>query len=291
VDSVKRHQIIARVVSNRLWGALGGAVGLLQSAIVRRPPQQPAEVLLCQSRTVVDWLRDLPEAAFLQPSVLAGWSLRDLAGHLVYAHRTLRESLGRPSSEPPLPIHVYVRGYRPNAEAIFDASRAAADAPDVVGGLQAEVEACTAALAEQRSPVVRGPRGPISLADMVHTRIVELVVHSDDLTRSAPDRDPVELRRPALAAATRTLAAILAGQQPGRSVEVRVPPFAAVQCGVGDPGPRHTRGTPPNVVETDPITFVRLATGRIAWVDGVRAGTVHASGLRADLSAALPVLS
>ena len=65
----------------------------------------------------------------------------------------------------------------------------------------------------------------------------------------------------------------------------------AVQCGLGDPGPTHTRGTPPNVVETDALTFLRLATGRQAWSDAVSAGQVHASGLRADLSPALPLLS
>ena len=58
-----------------------------------------------------------------------------------------------------------------------------------------------------------------------------------------------------------------------------------------DPGPTHTRGTPPNVVETDPVTFLRLTTGRISWAEGVHAGTIHASGLRADLSGALPLLS
>ena len=73
-------------------------------------------------------------------------------------------------------------------------------------------------------------------------------------------------------------------------MEVRIPPYAAVQCGLGDPGPTHTRGTPPNVVETDAVTFLRLATGRLP---GRRraAGQVHASGFRADLSSALPLLS
>jgi Bacterial SCP ortholog len=74
-------------------------------------------------------------------------------------------------------------------------------------------------------------------------------------------------------------------------VEVRVPPYAAVQCAISDPGPTHTRGTPPNVVETDPLTFLRLATGRTRWTDALATGTVHASGLRADLSAVLPLLS
>ena len=151
---------------------------------------------------------------------------------------------------------------------------------------------CTARFATGRLPeVVLGPRGPITAQNLLLTRVVELVVHSDDLSRSLPEQLPVELARPALARATRTLCAILAGQQPGHSVEVRVPPYAAVQCGVGGPGPAHTRGTPPNVVETDPVTFLRLATGRITWADVVRDGLVHASGLRADLSTALPILS
>ena len=92
---------------------------------------------------------------------------------------------------------------------------------------------------------------------------------------------------PALAATARTLAEILAAQAPGRSVEVRVPPFVAVQAVAG---PRHTRGTPPNVVETDPVTWLRLATGRPPFADAVAAGAVRASGNRADLSAHLPAV-
>jgi putative sterol carrier protein len=69
-------------------------------------------------------------------------------------------------------------------------------------------------------------------------------------------------------------------------VELRVPPFVAVQCVAG---PRHTRGTPPNVVETDAATWLRLATGELAWDDAVAEGRVSASGNRADLSAHLPL--
>ena len=92
----------------------------------------------------------------------------------------------------------------------------------------------------------------------------------------------------ALRIAVRTLANALAAGAPGRSVEVRIPGPAgtAVQCVAG---PRHTRGTPPNVVETDAATFVALATGRVRWADAVADGRVVASGERADLSAYLPV--
>jgi Bacterial SCP ortholog len=86
--------------------------------------------------------------------------------------------------------------------------------------------------------------------------------------------------------AVRTLLARLAEQVPGRAVEVRVPPYGAIQCVAG---PRHTRGTPPNVVETDPVTWLELATGRLRWRSAVEAGKVRASGIRSDLSAYLPL--
>lgn len=91
----------------------------------------------------------------------------------------------------------------------------------------------------------------------------------------------------ALREATRYLAGLLAAQAPGRAVEVRVPPYTAVQC---IEGPRHTRGTPPNLVEMDPVTWVRLALGLTRWADARAAGAVRASGVRADLGPYLPVL-
>lgn len=78
----------------------------------------------------------------------------------------------------------------------------------------------------------------------------------------------------------------LARETPGRAVEVRIPPYGAVQA---VPGPRHTRGTPPNLVETDPQTWLALATGRVDWEDAVQTGQLRASGSRADLSAWLPL--
>jgi hypothetical protein len=92
--------------------------------------------------------------------------------------------------------------------------------------------------------------------------------------------------RAVVGAAVKTSARWLAQQVPGRSVELRVPPHVAVQC---IEGPRHTRGTPPNVVETDAATWLRLASGRVSWADAVAAGAITASGNRADLSAFLPL--
>jgi hypothetical protein len=92
--------------------------------------------------------------------------------------------------------------------------------------------------------------------------------------------------RAVLGAAVKTTARWLAQQVPGRSVELRVPPHVAVQC---VPGPRHTRGTPPNVIETDAATWLRLATGQLDWATAVAEGKVVASGNRADLSLHLPI--
>jgi len=91
-----------------------------------------------------------------------------------------------------------------------------------------------------------------------------------------------------LGAAVRLTLRALAGAAPGGSVEVRVPPYGVVQCIAG---PRHTRGTPPNVVQTDPRTWLLLATGRTTWEAASRAGLVMASGTRADEVAAwLPLV-
>jgi hypothetical protein len=92
--------------------------------------------------------------------------------------------------------------------------------------------------------------------------------------------------RAVLGAAVKTTARWLAQHVPGRSVELRVPPHVAVQC---IEGPRHTRGTPPNVVETDAATWLRLATGQLTWDAALAEGKLVASGNRADLSPHLPL--
>lgn len=85
---------------------------------------------------------------------------------------------------------------------------------------------------------------------------------------------------------TKHFLAVLEQRAPGHSVEVRVPPYAAVQV---IPGVRHTRGTPPAVVETDALTWIALATGELAWEDAESSGRVVASGERADLAPYLPL--
>jgi Bacterial SCP ortholog len=93
------------------------------------------------------------------------------------------------------------------------------------------------------------------------------------------------LPRATIATAVRYSLEEVTARAPGNSVEVRVPPFGVTQC---VEGPRHTRGTPPNVIECDAATWLAMVSGQLRWADAVAAGKVAASGLRADLSALLP---
>ncbi|MCW5250162.1 sterol carrier family protein [Streptomyces sp. SHP 1-2] len=174
-----------------------------------------------------------------------------------------------------------------DADAVDRTARALAAAHPVPEDLLMEAERRFTALldAHPGGRLLPTGGGALPLADFVVTRAVELVVHSDDLDTAVPGL-AVRYDRGAMAAATRLLADALAARAPGGSTEVRIPPHAVVQC---VEGPRHTRGTPPNVVETDPLTWVRLATGRLAWRDAVDDGRVRASGERADLAPLLPL--
>ncbi len=241
-----------------------------------------------QSAALADWLTDLPDDAFAAPSALPGWTVRTLVGHIVGSKDGLVEWLTTRAEGKALPAATYVRAYAPAAADITAQSAALGDA-DTPAGLIARLRT-PVSVAPDLTPatVLDGPRGPITALDFSRTRVLDLVVHCDDLSRTFPGRAAVPLCRVALATTTRTLAEFLAAQAPGRSVEIRIPPYVAVQAVAG---PRHTRGTPPNVVETDPVTWLRLATGRTRFPDEVAAGTVRASGNRADLTAYLPVLS
>ena len=93
-------------------------------------------------------------------------------------------------------------------------------------------------------------------------------------------RDPKVLEE-----VNQTLAALVE-KSPGRAIEVRIPPYAAVQCGNG---PTHTRGTPANVIEMEAETWLALASGKCTWADAMSQGLINASGARADLTELLPI--
>lgn len=240
--------------------------------------QRPADALLEQTAAVLDALRGLD-------GVTA--DADEVAGRLVALQRALRATLGSPVAERPQPLTALLTLA---AVAPPHPTLTAQEAVEELAAHVAEVESALGPDGLAGSAVVRTSSGPATLDDALAVQLVAQVLAADDLNRSHADPPLVTLGRGALARASRALVAVLADRHPGRSVEVRVPPFAAVQCAIGEPGPRHTRGTPPNVVETDAVTFLRLAVGRTPWSQAVASGKVAASGLRADLTPVLPLL-
>ncbi|MFC8227730.1 sterol carrier family protein [Streptomyces sp. NPDC057287] len=218
------------------------------------------------------------------------WTVRELAAHLAMALERVSRAMELPAPGGPRPEIALLEwpfSTALNAPGIAGSARDLAEARPGLDALYEE----TAARFGELVPDDAGDRlvttraGSMRLGDFLVTRTVELVVHTDDLHRATGLDIPYD--RQALAACTRLLADALADKAPGGSVEVRVPPFAVVQC-IG--GPKHTRGTPPNVVETDPLTWIRLATGRTRWADALEAAQVSASGERADLAPLLPLM-
>ena len=239
------------------------------------------------------WVDTVPADAWGRPCVLEGWTVTDLVLHLTRGIELLARIEPAEPGAVPLSIAQYVGAYPGAAAAIAEGTRAlAADlGDDVTGALDASWSRTVEGLDGWGSDgrrVVSALRGPIRLDDMVLTRTLELVVHGDDLARSVPEVEPPVHDRGALRDVVKLLLGVLAERAPGHTVEVRVPPFAAVQC---IEGASHTRGTPPNTVETDPLTWVRVACGRVPWSEAVHDGTVRASGTRApDLAPHLPLL-
>jgi hypothetical protein len=213
--------------------------------------------------------------------------MRDLVAHFGLVADSIRAASEMISQERPLRLGDYIATYRSGADDIDAKTRDWAFDDGFLFSVDASAAQAESALgAVEGNPVVAARRGPIRWVDFLRTRCIELTVHTDDLVRSV-ERDGPRLSRPCLQASTRAFADVLGWRAPGRSVEVRVPPFAAVQC---VEGVSHKRGTPPAVVETDPVTFCRLAAGRITWDAAAASGVLKTSGLRTDLSPYLPLL-
>ncbi|KAA6218690.1 maleylpyruvate isomerase family mycothiol-dependent enzyme [Streptomyces filamentosus] len=228
----------------------------------------------------------LPPEALGRPTRLGSWTVRELAGHVTAALGSVVRGLEGPEPEKrELTLLDWPFATRTAAARIDEDVRAAdtADLPGLYGRTAERYEELVAGADGERLVPTRF--GAMTLADFLVTRTVELVVHTDDLAAATGAEIPYD--RQALAACTRLLADALAVKAPGGAVEVRIPPYAVVQC---VEGPRHTRGTPPNVVETDPLTWIRLATGRSGWAAELDAARISASGERADLAELLPVM-
>ncbi|MFD5699262.1 maleylpyruvate isomerase family mycothiol-dependent enzyme [Streptomyces lasiicapitis] len=253
-------------------------------------PTKIRTAVLTQFGTVREAVAGLTPEQLAAPTRLGDWTVRELAAHLTMVLGSVARHLDAPE---PDKLEVPLQDWP------FRTSSAAAQVDDDVHGIVdagTDLDALFAHAVDRLAETLPGAAdtrlvpsrfGGMTLADFMVTRTVELVVHTDDLNDALPGLD-VPYDRQALAACTRLLADALATKAPGGSVEVRVPPFAVVQC---VEGPRHTRGTPPNVVETDPLTWIRLATGRTTWAAALDAAQVSASGERADLAGLLPIMS
>lgn len=253
-------------------------------------PARTRAAVLAQLTHVREAVRGLTDEQLALPTRLGEWTVRDLVAHIGMAVTAVERALGLPA--PPRQDTTVVQwpfATAGNASAIDAFTRGLTTRhPDLDAYLTGVDRSLRALLAEHPgSRLLETNAGALPLDDYLVTRAVELVVHTDDLNAAVPGLD-VPYDRQALAAATRLLADALAVKAPGGSTEVRVPPYAVVQC---VEGPRHTRGTPPNVVETDPLTWIRLATGRIGWKDALEEAKVSASGERADVGGLLPLMS
>ncbi|MFJ9563642.1 sterol carrier family protein [Streptomyces fuscichromogenes] len=252
-------------------------------------PGRIRTAVFAQFTNVRDAVRTLTPEQLALPTRLDGWTVRELVAHIGMAVTAVHRALDQP--EPAKADAVLLDwpfGTAGNSAAITDLTRRlAADHPDLDAYLaDADDGLRTLLAAHPGTRLLATSAGAMSLDDYLVTRAVELVVHTDDLDAAVAGLD-IPYDRQALAACTRLLADALAVKAPGGSTEVRVPPYAVVQC---VEGPRHTRGTPPNVVETDPLTWIRLATGRLDWRAAVADARVRAGGERADLGAYLPVM-
>lgn len=253
-------------------------------------PTKIRTAVLTQSAAVREAVAGLTPRQLAAPTRLGDWTVRELAAHLTMVLGSVARSLDAP--EPPkadVPLQDWAFQTSSAAARVDEGVRALAASDTGLDTLFADaVDRLAVTLPETPGTRIVPTRfGGMTLADFLVTRTVELTVHTDDLNAALPGLD-VPYDRQALAACTRLLADALAAKAPGGAVEVRVPPYAVVQC---VEGPRHTRGTPPNVVETDPLTWIRLATGRTTWAAAREAARISASGERADLSGLLPIMS
>ncbi|MFB7472797.1 sterol carrier family protein [Kitasatospora sp. NPDC056184] len=261
---------------------------------------RPAKVraaLVAQSEALRAAVHRLTAADLDRPTRLGEWRVRELLAHLAVQIEWVPAHLDDPlEGRPPLDLARWAVRVGTVAPLLDEQARAraadefAGDPASVAAAFDRAVEALLGALErpEAADPARRFEirLGSMALADFLVTRLVETVVHADDLA-AALGAAPFPHDRQAVAAVTRLLADAFAERTPGGAVELRVPPYAVVQA---VEGPRHTRGTPPNVVETDPLTWIRLATGRTVWADAVEAAALSASGERSDLRAYLPLL-
>lgn len=215
-----------------------------------------AGAFIRQSATLAAWAAGLDEPAWMSASSLPRWSVRDLVAHIVVVHESLLRTLPQPAKGPARALGDYVATYSAHAEQLENIAQTRSAALPA-GRLQerfAEVRAALVRHLDVDEPaVVESARGPISRLDFVRTRVLELVVHSDDLARSLPDRPGPTLDPQALAVTVAVLLEARAHQHPGATQHIEVPGIASCTC-AGAAGR----------FELEPIDALRVFTGRQA---------------------------
>jgi uncharacterized protein (TIGR03083 family) len=256
---------------------------------VRAPSHEDALAgTRAQYALLAEAVADLPDDAFAKPTRLEGWDVAALVAHLTrgaqaVVNRAESTAAGTPEIDALTYLSTMTRGAEGTAARAVEAAKGQKPA-----ALRAAFAAAVGAATSAEAPLdatVPGEAGTIGFGEYLVTRCVESVVHALDLKAAtgAPDKvDPTALK-----VAVRALAALVERAAPGKAVEVRVPGHVAFQA---IQGPKHTRGTPGNVVECDPAAFVEVASGRVKWGDAVARGTIRGSGPRSDLTDFLPVI-
>ncbi|MGH8775440.1 MAG: maleylpyruvate isomerase N-terminal domain-containing protein, partial [Jiangellaceae bacterium] len=200
-------------------------------------PEQALAAYDSGHRILRDWLAVLPPDVWALPSVLPGWTVSDLGAHLSMVANSATRVRPAPRGTAPRSFAQYVGRYAEIADDIAEETRQVAGGAqrtpaDVLAAMDERYEAARTALGElgPGDPVVVAPRGPVRLGDYLSTRVVEVAVHGDDLARSIPGIEAPTMPQAVDRLAVRALLDALAERAPGRSVEVRVPPYAAVPC-------------------------------------------------------------
>ena len=265
---------------------------------VRRPaprtydPVRVRKALTAQVETIEAAAHRITPEQLTLPSGLPGWDVHTLLVHIALQIDALPRLLSMPepaASVPEVDLSTWARSTAGKADELDREHPRGGRARHGPGAARVDeaVEELEPVLESAVRADVLLPHGfgAMRALDFTVTRLVELVVHSDDLTRATGVRVPLD--RMALASVCAASDRHAGGEGPGPLGRGAHP---AVRRDAVRRGPRHTRGTPPNVVETDPLTWMRLATGRTTWADARSRRVLQASGDRADISEHLPVL-
>lgn len=265
------------------------------------PARKVGSALVAQAKLTAAWLVRTSPTAFARPVtlgnrpvMLGNWDVRALTGHLVQMISSTTEALNRPTTTRPVTLDAHMRTRRHSITRIDAEMRRTIGndgGPTLARQLQAQISDLQYTLSGELPSAVELHLEAVRPLDLLRTVLIEFVVHSNDLSHAVGDEVPVPLDPQAVIEVARVYAELLGRAWPGRTLEVRVPPATAVQVAALDGGSTHTRGTPPNVIEMDPHTWIDLASGRLTWERAIENRRVSRSGAHTNLGPLLAPLT